>query len=365
MPPRQLLRAVVKDLEESFDAKAFLEDRSPEKSGADWAIDCPECGQQGKRLKLHVAVEQKISGGRVRNPGTWICFFCEEDNHGSAIDLVMKLEDCSFFKAIDVLRKFSKYADRIVDVEKYIQKLLEEEPAQGLKSETPPSCALPKDFIKAGNRTRQMEFPKYFTERGIDIRMAKLHGLGFCVRGKYANRLIVPVTRKGKLAAFQGRFMRKSPPEGVKKYLNDFGSGKTSASLFGADLAKKRKASTCVLVEDNFSAMFVTKLKEDMVGVSLRGTNFSSGDQGHLSILAETGAEEIVVCLDNDASAKAEKIASVLSPLFKVRMLSLPDARDPDEYNGKEAEFLSLLSRAPVFGSSVSVVDYVNNVLGR
>lgn len=352
MPSQQLLRRVVKELEAGFDARAYLDDRDRTEVGANWAIDCPVCFEsEGKEKKLHVLVEH-IDRPKVREPGTWTCFFCEES--GGALDLVQRLEDLDFLRAVEVLRKFSRFVEREADFGKFVEKALASlEPASGLRSDDTKyaGIALPEEFISCA---KAKAMPAYFAERGIDRSKAVRYGLGFCTKGFYRNRLVIPVTRRGVVVGFQARWMRKTPPEDVKKYLNDDES-KRSLSLFGLDQAVKVKARRIVLVEDVFSAMFV-----GLNGVALRGTHLSTEQVG---LLAGTDAEEIVICLDADAHAKAEKMAAQLVDFFRVRIARLPDERDPDDYVGREASFARILERAPLFGSKSSFEDFVKQHL--
>lgn len=346
MRTASILRSVVKELEAGFDAKPYLDSYDRIESEADWAIDCPKCGPEGKRKKLYVVVKKKMVEGKEKHPGTWVCFSCEE--HGGALDLVQRLDGVGFMAAVDLLRKWSVGAERVVDIKKYVDKLFanDEQHEPVVLNEV----SLPKEFQPI---TKDGPFPIYAAQRGVDRRKALRYGVGFCAVGEYRNRLIVPVTRNGVVVAFQGRWMRKDPPQGVKKYLNDRGAGKTTAALFGADLAKQLRVKRCILLEDTFSAMFIGP-----GGIPLRGTHFS---MEHMNILGEIGCDEIVVCLDKDAADKADKIAKKLSALFITRVVQLPDARDPDEYRGIERQFWRLVDSAPYYGSGSSLKDYVDS----
>lgn len=346
MPSPILLRHVVRDLESDFDVKAFLDKYERTETGANWAIDCPVCLEKdGKEGKLHVLVETN----ERKEAGAWICFYCEES--GSTIDLIQRLNDCEFFQAVEVLRKFSRFVDRELDVRAYVTKAFATMKAKPQEVEAVQEVALPEHFIAVHPN---VQLPKYFRERGLTLVQAYKQGLGFCVEGRYKNRLVVPITRNNVVAGFQARYMRKQPPEGVKKYLND-DVGSASKTLYGSDKAKgSRKV---ILVEDVFSKLFIGKQ-----ALALRGTHLSATQ---FSLLASVGAEEVVICLDNDAAEKAEKIASQISGLWEVRIAQLPDSRDPDEYVGREEEFKRIIDQAPAFGSSASFLDRVKNRLFR
>lgn len=295
------------NLEKSFDAKAYLARFDYKEQGDEWVLACPECEKE----KLWVHVEPK-----GKNPaGMWTCWYCDES--GSPFTLVKLLEGLSLFKAIDTLKDYSKAVDRH-DFRRSVERALADMDAPLPDTDTDTVCQMPDGFVSAYEG-----LPPYFGERGIDRRKALFHRLGYCTSGKYKNRLIVPVFRKGKMRWFLGRWMKKTPPEGVKKYLNSSGS-KSSFDLYGIDAAKKLKK--IVLVEDVFS-----KICHGPSLLATFGTHFS---QAQLALLAETDVEEVVICWDPDAMDKAWKLGRSLSNLWRTSVAALPNGKDPDEMEG-------------------------------
>lgn len=334
------LRDVVKNLETEFDAKAYL-DRFPHVAheSDDWLLTCPVCEKE----KLYVTIVQKRDPDRP--PGTWICFLC--DQSGSPSDLIRLLDSCSFFAAIEILKKFSRYVEREVDLRTRVEKLLttfEPDPEEPLQE-----CALPEEFILYRDAQR---VPSYFDDRGISREDALRHRLGFCAQGHYKNRLIVPVYQLGRLIWFLGRWMAPKPPPGVKKYLNSAASP-ASKTLFAIDRA--RECTRITLVEDVFSAIHLGR-----GAVALCGTHFS---RTQLELLARTEASEVVVCLDRDALEKAWKLGTALAELWSVRVVILKEGKDPDEYDRKT--FAQLVDRTPIIDSRASFRDRVEAELRR
>lgn len=307
-------RDIVRKLEARFDARRYLERFERKEHGARWSLTCPECEKDDK---LWVVVGDDIAAkdGSARPPGTWICFYCDE--FGGALDLIRLLEDKSLFSALEVLREFSGEPERTGDIAAMVERIFAEVPeAEPIKEEP---CFLPEGFT-AAKLDYRFPIPTYFSERGIGRVDAVRRGLGWCSHGKYVNRLVVPVMRGGELQWFQARWMKKTPPEGVKKYLNS-SAGHASLDLYGVDLW--RRCRRVILVEDVFSSIWVGR-----GALGTFGTHFS---QAQLALLAETEAEEIVIMWDPDALDKAYDLAKTLSEIWTVRVIHLPIGKDPDD----------------------------------
>jgi len=192
---------------------------------------------------------------------------------------------------------------------------------------------------------------KAFIERGVTEKV--LLQLGLCresngkVYDYFRNRVMFPICDgKGRVVAFGGRVLDDSTP----KYLN---SPETEIFnkrrlLFGFDKAYRaiREKKQAILVEGYMDVISAHNRGISNVVASL-GTAYTK-EHGQL-LMRQT--EEIVLAYDMDgAGQKAARRAIELlqNTDFKVRIVAMPDGKDPDDYvrNHGPSEFLKLVDTA-------------------
>ena len=316
-------------LEQRFDAKGYLEDKITKVEDENFLLECPIC----ERLKLYV----RKKGGE-RPAGTWICFYCDES--GGPFSLVRLFEGGSYFEDAEVFYKWTQ-GEGAENLKQAVKRVLD------VVIDTPDTeDEFVTDYPESFRHVSEENIPPYFSERGISYDTARAFDLGYCTRGRYANRLIVPVFRGQELAWFLGRWMEKTPPAKTKKYLNST-HAKSSRYLYGSEQAKHKKR--VILVEDVFSKF--------TLGISALATFGTHISKAQLEILATMDVEEVVFCWDKDAIDKAWKHAAVISELWRVKVVELPDARDPDELGRSKTFRLAL--EAPEFAAHRSLAVLV------
>ncbi len=212
----------------------------------------------------------------------------------------------------------------------------------------------------------------YLTGRGLDIKTIKHFGLGCApnewdgllkhlkskgfyltdmeqanviTKGKnngyydrFRNRVMFPIIEiNGKVVGFSGR--RHPNEDKGGKYVNtsDTPVYKKSKTLFGFNFAKNHCAKQLLVVEGNMDVVSLHKAGfENTIGTL--GTAFTS-EQARM-IARYTN--EIVLGFDSDAAGQKAVVraSEVLGDSgLKVRVLSVPDGKDPDEFikkNGPE-----------------------------
>ena len=327
-------------IQRAFDLRMYLKecDSDPKEHGGEWSIDCPQCAPQGKSKKLWVLVDDKMTPKGPKRAGHWICYYCDESGT-DVLSLIKWIEDCNLFRAIEVLMTYQVEGKRVSDLRKLVQDTLfgvQEIEATWDEAELP-EMDLPVGFraVAVGST-----IPPYFAERGIKRKRALRYGLGYVPKAshsKHRNRLVVPVTMSGRTVLWVARYMQPKPPAGVKKTLYPFG-GRPNRVLFNFDRAK-----TCervYLVEDVFSAMHIGRC-----AMATLGTQFS---QYQMELLLRCAADEVVIVWDRDLKAKqgqsgyekALKLGQRLAEFWRVRVVKLPDDRDPDELTRAELDEL-------------------------
>ena len=202
---------------------------------------------------------------------------------------------------------------------------------------------------------------KAFRERGIEdsvlleLNLARKNSEGRAY-DFFRNRVMFPIMDgKGRVVGFGGRVMDDSSP----KYLNSpespiFDKGKL---LFAFDKAYKRIRETkqAILVEGYMDVISAHNKGITNVVASL-GTAYTN-DHGHLLMRQ---ADEIVLAYDMDGAGQqaAKRAIELLQNTdFKVRVLAMPDGKDPDDYvrNHGAKAFEELVSKA------IKPFDYLLN----
>lgn len=314
-------------LESRFDLKAYVEAQEFKDVGQNWAITCPHCEKPEKLYILKEDKRDQRTGEKVPR-GTFVCYYCADvEGTGTGrgiLSLIEYLEDLSFYEAVKRLAEGGTQSDQSFAeaVGEMLAQLedVDDDDADDSKPLAIPEVELPASFrpITAKNA------PPYLRERGISIARAERYRLGFCRSGYYRKRLIVPTYLGGRLVSFQARYMREKPPQGIKKTIFPKGA-KTGQVLFNYDQAKR--CNRVVLVEDPFSAIRIGR-----IALCSFGTHLS---RGQFELLLNSAAREVVVMWDRDAIDKAFALSERLAQFWKVRVVKLPDDRDPDEHKTK------------------------------
>ncbi len=199
----------------------------------------------------------------------------------------------------------------------------------------------------------------HLKEKGFSISdMLVANVIGKSNKGSYYDRfrkrVMFPIINiRGNVIAFSGRALPEDEKKGGK-YVNtsDTPVYKKSENLFGINFAKTHCAERIILVEGNMDVISLHQAGFNNAVAPL-GTAFTSEQ---VNLLARY-TKEIVLMLDADAAGqKAVRRASQLleNTGLNVRVVVIPDGKDPDEYikkNGAE-RFKALLEGA------VSDIEY-------
>ncbi len=145
----------------------------------------------------------------------------------------------------------------------------------------------------------------------------------------FRNRLMFPIIDlQGGVIGFGARIMG----EGGPKYLNSSDSPlfKKSRGLFALNFAKKSPSKRYILAEG-----YMDVISLHQAGFTTAVASLGTALTEEQAKLLSNYAEEIVICYDGDeAGQKATQraIEKLSKTPMKVRVLTLPDAKDPDEF---------------------------------
>jgi DNA primase len=202
-------------------------------------------------------------------------------------------------------------------------------------------AALPGTNSLIHNLSRRQVTPEQLFKAGL------VRNRGGNYVDAFFNRVMIPIKDpRGKVVAFGGR----SVGDGLPKYLNtaDTELFQKGQLLFGLDVALKpiREAKQAIVVEGYMDAISLHAAGVSTAVASL-GTAFS-GDQAKL--LARI-CETVVFVYDSDEAGKRNAVRAISiarAAGLKVKSLSVPEVKDPDEYIrkfGRDA-FLKLVEKA-------------------
>ena len=200
---------------------------------------------------------------------------------------------------------------------------------------------------------------KHLKQKGYsESEMTAANVVGKSSRGtlydRFRKRVMFPIINiRGNIIGFSGRAMPGEDKQGGK-YVNtsDTPVYKKSANLFGMNFAKNFCSERIILVEGNMDVITLHQAGFKNTAAPL-GTAFT---QEQVNLLARY-TKEIVLTLDADAAGQkaAQRASQLLAGSgLKVRVIMIPDGKDPDEYikkNGPE-RFSAL------FEGAVSDMDY-------
>jgi len=203
-------------------------------------LQCPACGKQ----KLSVNLQKEV----------WHCWVCEQYHRdqygrrkvvqgaGGVISLVALLEGCSRVRAREIVGDASEQAHVPLEGISGVQ-IRDQHWGHDLAEVDPPEGWLAITDYRA--------FP-YLAQRGILSEDITNYGLGVCLSGKYANRLIFPVWANRRLVYWQARAMFNDLHPGTRKALNPTGVYAGNV-LFNLDQAAKH--SRVIITEGPIDAI--------------------------------------------------------------------------------------------------------------
>ncbi len=292
--------------------------------------------------------------------GSFYCFGCGAG--GDVITFIMRIENLDYIEAVKFLAQragmevpensyddgVGKLRMRIFEANReaarfYNKKLYEEEGKEGLA---------------------------YFHRRGLPDNIIRRFGLGYSPKSRYAlcdhlrsqgfkdneivaanlafrsqdgkrivdrfsDRVMFPIIDlRGNVIAFGGRILTDQKP----KYLNtsDTPAFKKSSNLFSLNNAKNTGERTLILCEGYMDVIALNKAGFKNAVATL-GTALTSEQ----AMLMKRYADEVIICYDADEAgqkATARAITLLRQAGLVIRVLSIPEGKDPDEFIRNKGE---------------------------
>lgn len=356
--------SISKDIENKVNIVDLVSKYVPlKKAGTNFKANCPFHNE--KTPSFIVSPAKNIA----------YCFSCHKG--GGPINFLMEIEKIEFREALQILAKevgvelrtdFGKDSERRTDAYE-IYKIVAENyhtelflPENREKLEYVRSRGLTDETVakfKIGYSGNPRELFAKLKARGIpeqDILDSGIFvGPG---RDKFYGRVIFPIANySGNVVAFTGRIIGQGEP----KYLNSPASKifDKSSILYGLHLAKGEigKRGSAIVVEGQMDTVSLHQAGvANAVGIS--GTALTKEHASYLKRLTT----KIYLCLDSDDAGTKATFASIealANEDFEVRIIRIPNGKDPDEFVKNGGDFEELTKH------SLSVVEFFIKEGGR
>lgn len=323
-------------------------------AGSNFVARCPFHGERTPSFNVN------------RSKQIFKCFGCGEA--GDVIGFVQKYESCSFMEALEILAKRAGL--------KMPEKLRTDDHSEEKKKRRDRLLAVLREtavfywrmfYMDVGKEAR-----KYMENRGFSVETLKTFGVGFSpdydslphhllkkgfsenemlgagvvqkrqngngIFDALAGRLIVPIFNiNNQVIAFGGRSLEAKPLMGKYKNTSDTEVFLKKNNLFAINNAKKVKQNSglpyLVMVEGYMDVLAMWQAGFTNVVASM-GTSLTEQQAKLFSRLTD----KAYICYDGDAAGQKATVRG-LDILAKegldVKVMSIPDKLDPDEYIGK------------------------------
>lgn len=302
-----------------FDIETYVNDtlENPRRSGGDnYQASCPFCG---KAAHFYINVET----------GAYICFKCEERGK-SVAGIIAQVEGLTWERARALMMRRSvvfRRKETTQSLQERIRKLRHVAAKEEPEAEVAVDFDLPPDFVPV-HKDGKWNTPVYLKERGITKATADAWGMGFCRRGHFGGRLIIPVLcPNGK--SFTAR---DTTGEQQPRYLNPKGADH-GRLLCGWNMADK--TGDLVLVEGPLDA--VKMWQHGIPALALMGKELH-GEQFAMLLKRYPADTTVTVLLDpEEATAPYKAATRLLVRYTDVYVAKLPEGTDPGDSTPEEA----------------------------
>lgn len=293
----------------SFDCLEYFKENienAKKSAGGNWTGNCPSCGKGPAKFYAQLDPEHE-------KYGQFICYSCEFRSK-SFVRLIALIEDCSPEAARAIYRKhaevvFVRRAETPETLRARIEGIRKPMELTGdvwEDSDPRTHAELPKEFRPVYDAsTGAWSVPEYLTTRGFKRGTLRAWNVGYCERGKFAGRAIIPMEcPNGK--SFTARDLTG---EGFPKYLNPE-SVDHSLLLFGWHTVTP--GADFALVEGPLDAMKMHQ--HGIPALAFGGKSLSNAQLQLICLYPEETS--ITVLLDPDAQKEAYGVANQLRIKF-------------------------------------------------
>lgn len=267
-----------------------------------WLIgDCPSCGKK-RKFGIHVSTNRSN------------CFVCGEKT--KLLPLVKEIEGYKTFSEVYAL--LNKYEAFKFHIEKtYTPK----------NKEVPFINNLPPEYRMVGLLESRMDrlVRTKLKARGIGLTRAMLLGIGYCMKGKYAARIIIPYYRDGNIVYFNAWSMVANGAKYTNPDDDTIGRGKGQVIYNHDSIYTYNKIW---VFEGVFNAL--------TIGLTATATGGKQLSTWQLNEYISSPCKDVVIAWDSDAYLEALQLALKIVQYKRVKVLRFPKGKDANDI-GKKA----------------------------
>ena len=302
-------------------------------NGGEYSGGCPFCGGVDR-----FSVQPHADDG-----GRWLCRNCTDGKYRDVIDFIQRRDNSGFVEACRYL--FGDDVQVAIDPAEYAR--LQEQRDQSIQAQ------IQQEQAKQQVRREQLETNrswepyyqilqrdetgrKLWNERGLSDLWIDYYKVGYCPSRKFYSphefespTLTIPTWQGKRCVGLSHRLLMDNPPGG--KYRPHLaGTGK---SLYFGDVHTSEIIGDVLILEGEIKTMvtFANVWKDDpLIGHQLFTTNIVGvAGKGfkHEYVAQFDQAETIYICLDPDATAAADKVATMLGR-ERCKVVELPEKID-------------------------------------
>ncbi len=275
---------------------------------------CPFCGRSSP-ISFYVDIKT----------GNYICFKCEKRGH-HLVGVVAEVENITWQQARTFLlknlleRRRKETLPTLIEKIKALREIDEEDEDEKIQS-------LPDEFVPVYER-KKWRFPTYLKERGVERKTARVWGLGFCNRGRYRNRIIIPIICPVGESFTSRTIIKKQLP----KYLNPVCPFQSHLLLGWPQI---QKGGDLVLVEGPLDAI---KMSQNGFNALALGGKVLHPEQIRMLTTLPSDTT-ITIMLDPEEKKAPLEVAKQLVFVFEgVYISTLPIGKDPGSATREQIE---------------------------
>ena len=318
---------------------------------------------------------------------SFYCFGCGAG--GDVITFIMKIENLDYIEAVRFLAQRSgmtmpenNYDDSMTQLKKRIYEANREAARFFYKNLYSNEGRAGLDYLHSRGLTdktithfglgfapnNRFALSNYLRDKGfkdnelVQANLVYKNRNGKGTNDRFYNRVMFPIIDvRGNVIAFGGRIMTDEKP----KYLNtsDTPVFKKSANLFSLNNAKKCTDRTLILCEGYMDVIAVNQAGFENAVATL-GTALTSEQ----AVLMKRFADDVIICYHADeAGQKATNraIEILRNAGLNIRVLTIPEGKDPDEFIRKYGENGGAAFYNLVKGSDNDVEYKLNKIRGK
>ena len=269
--------------------ESILGRSKPDKNKADHMFYCPVCKHKNPKLVVNI------------NTGQYNCWTCHPPTKGKS--------------PVTLLKKLGVSAEKVTEMKQYFKS-----DRTNLKDYAPTAVTLPNEFISLSKPNTSLECRHamaYLKRRSISECDIKKYNIGYCEKGRYRNRIIIPsYDSTGEINYFIARSFEKEPR------LKYDAPSCSKSDIIGFEYYINWSIPV-ILCEGSFDAIAIKRNVIPLFGKTI--------PRAVMIKLAQSQVKTVYIALDNDALKEALSYAENLVNMGKDVYLIELEGKDPSD----------------------------------